>query len=126
MLSPFADINFIPAALIHRVEVLTGGASSVYGADAVAGVVNFILDTKHTGFRIDGQASAFNHLNHANDDIRAANDARGNLAPTGWSTNGGAIDVAGIFGADLDDGRGHVTAYATYRTQDPVLQATRD
>ena len=126
MLSPFADINFIPAALINRVEVLTGGASSVYGADAVAGVVNFILDTKHTGFRIDGQASAFNHLNHTSNDIRAANDARGNLAPSGWSTNGGAIDVAGIFGADLDDGRGHVTAFATYRTQDPVLQSTRD
>ena len=37
------DINNIPAALIDRVEVLTGGASAVYGSDAVAGVVNFIL-----------------------------------------------------------------------------------
>ena len=43
-----ADLNFIPSSLIKRVEVLTGGASSVYGADAVAGVVNFIMDTEFT------------------------------------------------------------------------------
>src|SRR5689334_16347523 len=41
---PVADLNIIPPTLIRRVEVLTGGASSVYGSDAVAGVVNFILD----------------------------------------------------------------------------------
>jgi outer membrane receptor for ferrienterochelin and colicin len=50
-----ADLNFIPSALVKRVDVLTGGASSVYGADAVAGVVNFILDRDFTvsrpGFR---------------------------------------------------------------------------
>ena len=39
-----ADLNFIPAALVERVDVLTGGASAVYGADAVAGVVNFIMN----------------------------------------------------------------------------------
>jgi len=43
------DVNTIPQALIERVEVVTGGASSVYGSDAVAGVVNFILDTDFTG-----------------------------------------------------------------------------
>ena len=55
--NPVADINFIPTQLIKRVDVLTGGASSVYGADAVAGVVNFIMDTTFTGLRIDAQAS---------------------------------------------------------------------
>ena len=40
------DVNSIPTSIIQRVEVLTGGAASVYGSDAVAGVVNFILDTK--------------------------------------------------------------------------------
>src|SRR4051794_25425698 len=39
-----ADLNFIPTALVERVDVLTGGASAVYGADAVAGVVNFIMN----------------------------------------------------------------------------------
>ena len=43
------DINFIPAFLVKRVDILTGGASSVYGADAVAGVVNFILDKDFEG-----------------------------------------------------------------------------
>ena len=44
----YSDINEIPAALIERVDILTGGASSVYGADAVAGVVNFV---RHFGDR---------------------------------------------------------------------------
>ncbi len=48
------DINAIPAILVKRIEVLTGGASSVYGADAVAGVVNFVLDEKFTGLNVDG------------------------------------------------------------------------
>ena len=50
------DLNMIPAALIKRVEVVTGGASAVYGSDAVAGVVNFILKDDFTG--IEGNASA--------------------------------------------------------------------
>ena len=58
-----ADINIIPAALVKRVEVLTGGASSTYGADAVAGVVNFIMDTDFTGIRLDGQYSFYQHDN---------------------------------------------------------------
>ena len=59
------DINFIPSSMIKRVDVLTGGASSVYGADAVAGVVNFIMDTNYRGLRIDGQASTFMHDNRS-------------------------------------------------------------
>jgi iron complex outermembrane recepter protein len=124
--NPVPDINFIPSAMIKRVDLLTGGASSVYGADAVAGVVNFILDTTYTGFRIDGQASVFNHKNNAADGIIAANESLGFMPPRGWSTNGGAQDITGVMGAAFDDGRGHVTAYAAYRSQDPVLQASRD
>lgn len=124
--NPVADINFIPNQLIKRVDVLTGGASSVYGADAVAGVVNFILDTTFTGFRIDGQASFFQHDNATSSAILNANAARGFTPPRGNSVNGGAQDIAGMFGAAFDDGRGHVVAYATYRSQDPILESTRD
>jgi outer membrane receptor protein involved in Fe transport len=124
--NPVADINFIPTQLIKRVDVLTGGASAVYGADAVAGVVNFIMDTTFTGLRIDGQASVFNHNNKADDSIYVANESRGFQPPHGWSTNGGAQDIAGMFGAAFDDGRGHVMAYATYRSQDAILESTRD
>jgi outer membrane receptor protein involved in Fe transport len=49
------DLNSIPAAAIERVEVITGGASSVYGADAVAGVVNFILKRDFEGVDLDLQ-----------------------------------------------------------------------
>ena len=51
---PVADVNGIPTSIIQRVEVLTGGAAAVYGSDAVAGVVNFILDTKLDGFKDRG------------------------------------------------------------------------
>jgi iron complex outermembrane recepter protein len=124
--NPVADINFIPNQLIKRVDVLTGGASSVYGADAVAGVVNFIMDTTFTGFRVDGQASFFQHENGTSAPILAANAARHFNPPHGNSVNGGAQDIAGMFGAAFDDGRGHVVAYATYRSQDAILESTRD
>ena len=123
---PSPDINFIPIQLVKRVDVLTGGASAVYGADAVTGVVNFIMDDTFTGLRLDGQASVFNHNNHFGSNIQRPNDDSGFLYPHGMVTNGGAQDVAAVFGAAFDDGRGHVQAYATYRTQDPVLESTRD
>ena len=125
-LSPFPDINFIPNQLIKRVDILTGGASSTYGADAVGGVINFIMDNTFTGVRLDAQVSTFQHYNDASDDIINANLAAGYRPPHGLSTNGGAGDIAGIIGAAFDDGRGHVQAYATYRRQRPVLQSTRD
>jgi outer membrane receptor protein involved in Fe transport len=49
------DVNTIPAALIERVEVISGGAAATYGADAVAGVVNFIMKKSFDGVAIDGQ-----------------------------------------------------------------------
>ena len=121
-----ADINFIPSALVKRVDVLTGGASSVYGADAVAGVVNFIMDTRFRGMRVDVQASTFMHYNNASDAILNADVARGFRPPHGKSINGGAQDISVSFGAGFDDDRGSILAYATYRKQDPVLQASRD
>src|ERR1700730_8882852 len=56
-INPSADLNTIPSALVKRVEVLTGGASAIYGSDAIAGVVNFILDTSFTGFKLDVEGS---------------------------------------------------------------------
>ncbi len=59
------DLNQIPAALIERVEVLTGGASAVYGADAVAGVVNFIMNDNFEGVRVDAQYGMYQHSQHS-------------------------------------------------------------
>ena len=58
------DINSIPGALVKRVDVLTGGASTVYGSDAVAGVVNFVMDTDFEGFRGGVQGSFYQHNNN--------------------------------------------------------------
>ncbi|MGH8265711.1 MAG: TonB-dependent receptor plug domain-containing protein, partial [Steroidobacteraceae bacterium] len=60
----FSDINEVPAALIERVDILTGGASAVYGADAVGGVVNFILNTHFQGVRVDATYAFNEHHNH--------------------------------------------------------------
>ena len=45
------DVNTVPSALVSRVEVVTGGASAAYGSDALAGVVNFVIDRKFTGIK---------------------------------------------------------------------------
>lgn len=50
------DVNTIPQAFVKRVDIVTGGASAVYGSDAVTGVVNFVLDHDFTGFKAEGQA----------------------------------------------------------------------
>jgi outer membrane receptor protein involved in Fe transport len=52
--SGLVDLNTIPASLIERIEVISGGASAVYGADAVAGAINFILNDDFEGFEVGG------------------------------------------------------------------------
>src|SRR3990167_2064883 len=71
------DLNFIPSALIERVDVLTGGASAVYGADAVAGVVNFIMTRNFEGVRLDAQYGLYQHDQHSStaDIVRASQAA---------------------------------------------------
>ncbi|RJX68060.1 TonB-dependent receptor [Tsuneonella suprasediminis] len=121
-----ADINVIPAAMLKRVDVLTGGASSVYGADAVAGVVNFIIDTDFEGFKLDVQSSIYNHKSRNDPSITNALDARGFGYPTGMNTDGASFDATAAFGTSFDDGRGHIMGYFGYRKINPVLQANRD
>ena len=126
-----ADLNVIPAALIRRAEVLTGGASSVYGADAVAGVVNFIMDTSFEGVRFDGNWSTWQHNQDDPSVSGGLNmsdiiNARGFPLPTGSVTDGRSIDGTVTIGAGFDDGRGHAVAYFGYRNVKPVLQADRD
>src|SRR5688572_3408234 len=69
-----ADVNFIRSAVAERVDVLTGGASAVYGADAVGGVVNFIMMKNFEGVRVDAQYSIYQHENDSDvaDVVRAA------------------------------------------------------
>lgn len=124
--SSAADINVIPAALVERIDVLTGGASSVYGADAVAGVVNFVIDTDFEGFKLDTQYSVYNHDNRNRDIFTDPQDARGFGYPRGMVTDGGAFDATLAFGSSFDDGRGRVMGYVGYRKIEAVTQDRRD
>ena len=119
-----ADLNNIPIALVDRVDLLTGGASAVYGADAVAGVVNFVMNDHFQGFRVDVGGSAYQHSQHS---------SYGNLAPAAndgsapsSTTDGGARDVTFIIGNNFADGKGNATAYLEYRSQGSLLEAARD
>jgi iron complex outermembrane receptor protein len=60
------DINVLPQSLLQRTDVVTGGASAAYGTDAVAGVVNFILDTNFTGLKGSVQGGITGHGDGAN------------------------------------------------------------
>jgi outer membrane receptor protein involved in Fe transport len=119
-----ADLNQIPSALVKRVEVLTGGASAVYGADAVAGVVNFIMDTDFEGVRLEANYD-FNQHHNDNDaaDVVAAN---GFPLPEDDVKTGYARDVTFALGVGSAEDKGHAVFYATYRKQDAVLQAQYD
>lgn len=136
-----ADLNNIPTELVERVEVVTGGASAVYGSDAVAGVVNFIMKRNFEGIRLSGQTGFANHHQHNSDAqqaIRAyallpsqqALTAQGvsgvpavpkNVGADGWNENASVI-----LGTNTGDGKGNITAYLTYRHLDPVVATSRD
>jgi outer membrane receptor protein involved in Fe transport len=96
------DINTIPTALIQNIEVLTGGASAVYGSDAVAGVVNFILKDNFEGVSMN-----------AGYEITEQGDA-------------GIASIDITLGANVADGRGNVAFNMAYTDRDDLFQGDRD
>jgi iron complex outermembrane recepter protein len=119
------DLNNIPAALVERVDVLTGGASATYGADAVAGVVNFVMNDHFEGFKIDANASIYGH-HQSNQGMQESVEASGYPLPASNVYDGATRDITMVFGKNLADGAGNFTAYAGYRRLDAVLGADRD
>lgn len=97
------DLNNIPAALVERIDVVTGGASAVYGSDAVAGVVNFILKDDFEGVQLD-----------LSDEMSAA----------GWDAN--IFNAALTMGGNFADGRGNAVVSLSYTNREPLLQGDRD
>jgi iron complex outermembrane recepter protein len=124
-INPSADLNTVPSTLVKRVEVLTGGASAIYGSDAVAGVVNFILDTNFTGLKVDAEGGVNQDSNNRGA-LQSIERASGVNPPTGTVYDGVNSDVSVVFGKDLFEGSGHVTAYAGYRHVQRVTGASRD
>ena len=120
-----ADLNTVPTLLLDKVEVLTGGASSVYGSDAVAGVVNFILDDEFVGMKSSFYHGFYQHKNDNNSlrDLVASYDYA--LAPKDVTT-GDTEKVSVAFGGEIDGGRGHITAFMEHTDTKPILQGEYD
>ena len=95
------DTDTLPQMLISRVDVVTGGASAVYGSDAVTGVVNFVLNKKFDGVKFD--------------------------VNSGLSTYADAMtyNLGAVAGTELFGGRGHFEGALEYRHRDPVNQSAR-
>jgi outer membrane receptor protein involved in Fe transport len=119
------DLNSIPSSLIERVEVLTGGASAVYGSDAVAGVVNFIMKDDFEGVQLDANYNAYWHSNSENSLQRIVADS-GFAAAPGEVWDGSEYSLGITMGSNFADGRGNATLYFGYTNTDPVLQSERD
>ena len=88
--------NLIPSNALDRVELLKDGASAIYGADAVAGVVNNVLDTDYTGFEVSFRGNGYDHF--------AANDDRVQIK----------------YGADLNEGRTNVSIMFDFYDRDSI------
>lgn len=123
--NPAPDLDQIPAALVERVDVVTGGASAVYGSDAMAGVINFIMRKNFQGVEVDGKFGMYQHSN--NDGIlQNLETISGVTPPTGSKQDGFKRDLSIVLGTNVADGAGNVTAYFVYHNQDPVTGAARD
>src|SRR5690606_17637979 len=96
------DLNTIPSAAIERVEIITGGAAAVYGADAIAGVVNFILKRDFEGFDVNAQYT---------------------ITEEGA---GAERSISGLFGANFSDGRGNVLLGADFSEREIIYGKDRD
>jgi outer membrane receptor protein involved in Fe transport len=129
-----ADLNQIPAQLVERVEVLTGGASAVYGSDAIAGVVNFIMRRDFEGVQVDAQYGFYQHNNDYDGvgNLRNEIARRGQTNPTNFAlpeddvSDGESREVTLSMGVSSPDGKGNIVGYASYRNNNPILQRDRD
>ena len=95
------DLNTIPASLVKRADVLTGGRGAVYGSDAIAGVINFVLNDEFEGMQVDGG-------------YRISQEG-----------DGATFNVSATIGTNFANGKGNVTVYGSYAQRDPIFQADR-
>jgi iron complex outermembrane recepter protein len=112
-----SDLKMIPTALIENVQILTGGASSIYGADAVAGVANFKLLDNFEGVKLVANGSGYFHSN--------SNDPGGAYYPPAPSSaaTGAQKQLTFIAGINAPDGKGNATFYVSYRN---IAKATQN
>ena len=97
-----ADINMIPVEMIESVEVLTGGASSTYGADAVGGVVNFKLNDHFEGVKLVATGGVYNHTNKDTQGVEEAISSHGFLEAPSTVNPGAQKELAFIAGINSE------------------------
>ena len=119
-----ANLDLIPTQLVERVDILTGGASAVYGSDAVGGVANFILKRDYEGASLEVQGGAQQNGNGSSF-FESVLEAADQPAPN-RAFDGEELFVALTLGANSADGRGNVTLFGSYETRRAVLQRDRD
>ncbi len=124
--SPAPDLDQIPAGLVDRIEVVTGGASAAYGSDAIAGVVNFIMKRNFEGIRVDGQYDENWHNNNDSFVEGLVRKFNNTSPPTGTIKDGRQRSFDVLMGTNFADGKGNVTAFLSYRHADPVASSDRD
>lgn len=102
------DVSAIPVTMLERIDVVTGGASAVYGSDAMAGAVNFILKDDFEGVEVNSK-------------YRFSEQGDGEL----WGDSE-VYSISALIGSNLDDGRGNVALAVDYTDRKGVLLGDRD
>ncbi|HKS96147.1 MAG TPA: TonB-dependent receptor [Terriglobia bacterium] len=124
------DINMMPLPLIERVDIYTGGASAVYGSDAISGVVNFIINERFQGVQFDWGHSFYNHQqgNGLANVIaaRALTNPSQFKVPGDVDSDGEVENYSVAMGSDFANGKGNATVFLGYTRSHPVLQRDRD
>ena len=125
--SPFsssANVDMVPARMVERVDVVTAGASAVYGSDAVAGVVNFITKKDFEGFEFDYQYST--NYNANDNGYMQEKLADAEFFDPGSNTAGEASLMSVLMGVNSEDGRGNITLFGTYEDMESMIGRDRD
>lgn len=123
------NLDIVPTQLIERVDIVTGGASAVYGSDALGGVANFILKDDFEGIEIDAQVGfhqTANDNSFSENIIEAAGGAAAGFENPDSASDGRDVFAAVTMGANTADGKGNITMHFTYQNQNEILQRDRD
>jgi iron complex outermembrane receptor protein len=125
--SPFsssANVDMVPARMVERVDVVTAGASAVYGSDAVAGVVNFITKKDFEGFEFDYQYGT--NYNANDNGYMQEKLADADFFDPGSTTTGAASLMSVMMGVNSEDGRGNITLFGSYEDMQSMIGKDRD
>jgi len=117
------NLDIVPSQLVERIDVVTGGASAVYGSDAIGGVANFVLKRDFEGIEIDGQVG-FHQTSNNNSFMEGVLNAAQQPIPNS-ATDGRDVFLTLTMGANTADGKGNATLHVNYQNQNEILQADR-